>query len=146
MDKLFKDEYFNLIHENVAKFGFHITYVMEEKGFTPFGYSTGIYQSFGIPELFISGLPSGLTNELIKNYVEKFKFKKVLVNQKIDYLTNRFPVYFITVQNELLTDYALSSFSFYKDSEFKYVQLIFPDLKGRFPDESQYNYDQEIIK
>ena len=48
------------------------------------------YKSFGIPELFISGLPNGLTTELIKNYAERFKFKKVPVNQKIDDLIDRF--------------------------------------------------------
>lgn len=44
-----------------------MTYVLEELNFTPFGYSTGIFESFKIPELFISGLPNGLTARLIKN-------------------------------------------------------------------------------
>ena len=77
-----KEKYFKKVNENIKKFGFHMTYVLEETGFTPFGYSTGINKSFEIPELFISGLPNGLTTELITNYAERFKFKKVPVNQK----------------------------------------------------------------
>ncbi|MBL7560501.1 DUF4262 domain-containing protein [Olleya sp. YSTF-M6] len=140
-----KEKYFKLVKENIAEYGFHNTYVMEEIGFTPFGYSTGIYKSFGIPELFISGLPNGLTNTLINNYAERFKFKEVPLNEKIDNLIDRFPVYFIEVENDKLTEYTLSSFKFYENSEFKYLQLIFPDLNGIFPNEAEYDYDQKIL-
>lgn len=140
-----KEKYFKRVDENIEKFGFHMTYVLEETGFTPFGYSTGIYKNFEIPELFISGLPNGLTTELITNYAERFKFKEVPLNEKIDDLIDRFPVYFIEVDNDKLTEYTLSSFKFYQNSEFKYLQLIFPDLNGFFPNESEYDYDQEIL-
>lgn len=135
-----------MVNDNIDKFGFHITYVMEEVGFTPFGYSTGLYKNFAIPELIISGLPNGLTNELINNYVEKFKFKEVPLNKKIDDFTIRFPIYFIEIDNESLTEYTLSSFKFYENLEFKYLQLVFPDLNGYFPNESKYDYDQKIFK
>ncbi|WP_299224144.1 DUF4262 domain-containing protein [uncultured Aquimarina sp.] len=146
MNKEQKEKYFKKVNENITNFGFHTTYVMEETGFTPFGYSTGIYKNFEIPELFISGLPNGLTTELIKNYVERFKFKKVPINEKINDLIDRFPIYFIDVKNKLLTEYALSCFKYYENSDFKCLQLIFPDLNGYFPDESEYDYDQEILK
>jgi hypothetical protein len=145
MNKEQKEKYFKIVNNNIEEFGFHTTFVMEENGFTPFGYSTGIYKTFEIPELFISGLPNGLTTELIKNYVQRFKFKKVPVKQKRDDLIDRFSVYFIEVKNELLTEYTLSSFKFYENSDFKYLQLIFPDLNGHFPNDSEYDYDQKIL-
>ncbi|ARV08281.1 hypothetical protein BTO05_00985 [Winogradskyella sp. PC-19] len=140
-----KEKYFKKVYDNIAEYGFHKTYVMEEIGFTPFGYSTGIYKNFGIPELFISGLPNGLTNTLINNYAERFKFNEIPLNKKIDDLIDRFPVYFIEVKNDKLTEYTLSSFKYYENSEFKYLQLIFPDLNGFFPNEAEYDYDQEIL-
>ena len=140
-----REKYFKMVYDNIEKNGFHNTYVMEEIGFTPFGYSTGIYKNFEIPELFISGLPNGLTNTLITNYAERFKFKEIPLNKKIDDLIDRFPVYFIEVENDKLTEYTLSSFKFYKNSEFKYLQLIFPDLNGFFPNEEEYDYDQKIL-
>jgi hypothetical protein len=45
---------------------------LEEAGFPSFGYSTGIYENLKIPELFISGLPNGLTSELIEKYADKY--------------------------------------------------------------------------
>lgn len=140
-----KEKYFKMVHENIDKNGFHTTYVMENIGFTPFGYSTGIYENFKIPELFISGLPNGLTTELIKNYTKKYKFGIIPINQKIDNLIDRFPVYFIEVKNESLTEYVLSSIKYYDNKEYKYLQLIFPDLNGHFPNEPDYDYDQKIL-
>ncbi len=145
MNKKQKEKYFKVVYENIEKYGFHTTYVIEEIGFTPFGYSTGIYKNFGIPELFISGLPNELTNTLVNNYVDRFKFKEIPLNKKINDLIDRFPVYFNEVKNELLTEYTLSSFKFYEKSEFKYLQLIFPDLHGFFPNEVEYEYDQKIL-
>jgi hypothetical protein len=140
------EKYFKMVYDNIEKYGFHNTYVMAEIGNTPFGYSTGIYKNFGIPELFISGLTNGLTNTLINNYAERYKYKSVPLNKKIDDLIDRFPVYFIEVKNELLTEYTLTAYKFYANSEFKYLQLIFPDLNGFFPNETGYDYDQTILK
>ena len=145
MNKEQKEKYFKKVHKNIEEYGFQTTYVMEEIGFTPFGYSTGIYESFKIPELIISGLPKGLTMELIKNYSEKYKNGIVPINEKMADLIDRFPVYFIEVGNEALTEYVLSSIKYYYNKEYKYLQLIFPDLNGHFPNETDYEYDQELF-
>lgn len=139
------NKYFKMVHDNIEKYGFHITYVMEAPGITPFGYSTGIFKNYGIPELFISGLPNGLTNTLINNYVDRFKFQQVTLNEKIGDLTDRFPVYFVPVKNDNLKGYTLSTFKFYEQAEFNYLQLIFPDLNGLFPHEDGYDYDQKLL-
>ncbi|WP_343535001.1 DUF4262 domain-containing protein [Pedobacter sp.] len=137
--------YFEMVENNIKEYGFHITYVLEEKDCTPFGYSTGLYKNFGIPEAFVSGLPNGLTNTLINNYAQIFKNKKVPLNEKLSDLIDRFPTYIIAVKNDVLSKKILTSFRFYEDKEFESVQIIFPDLAGKFPEESGYDYDQEIF-
>ncbi|MEP2281456.1 DUF4262 domain-containing protein [Maribacter sp.] len=134
-----------MVNTNISKYGYHTTYVMEEIGFTPFGYSTGIYKNFNIPELIISGLPNGLTTTLIRNYTDKYKDGNVPLNRKIVGLIDTFPVYFVEVANEVLTEYVLSSIKHYEKRDYKYLQLIFPDLKGNFPNEKNYEYDQKIF-
>lgn len=145
MKKDQKEVYFKNVYDNIKNFGYHTTAVMESQNFTPFTYSTGIFENLQIPELFISGLGPNLSGELIKNYAEKYKFQNVPLNKKIDDLTDRFPVYFIKVKIQDLTDYTLTSFKFYGDRDYEYIQLVFPDLNGRFPNERNYNYDQKII-
>jgi hypothetical protein len=145
MNKKKREEYFKKVYQNIDQFGFHVTYVMESIGFTPFGYSTGLFKNFKIPELFISGLPNGLTNTLICNYADKFKFNEIPIDEKVYDLIDRFPIYFIEIPNEALEDYTLSSFKYYEDRKFKYLQLIFPDLNGHFPNDQGYDYDQKIL-
>lgn len=145
MSEAQKGLYFEMVDSNIEKHGFHVTYVLEAKDFTPFGYSSGLYKNFGIPEAFVSGLPNGLTNTLITNYAQAFRDQKVPLKQKLANLIDRFPVYIIPVKNEALNEKILSTFRLYENDYFESVQIIFPDLDGKFPEEVGYNYDQEIF-
>jgi len=140
-----KEIYFKQVYDNINNIGYHTTAILEEKNFTPFAYSTGIFENFKIPELFISGLGPNLSGEIIKNYAEKYKFKEVPINIKINDLTDRFPIYFIKLDNNDLEDYVLTSIKFYENRNYKYLQLVFPDLNGNFPNEEKYDYDQKLI-
>ena len=133
------------IDDDIEKYGYHVTYVMEEKDFTPFGYSTGLYKNFGIPEVFVSGLPNGLTNTLITNYAEIFKDKSIPFNEKLDNLIDRFLVYLIPVETSLIEEKVLASLRLYDGIGFDSVQVIYPDLNGLFPGEVGYDYDIEIF-
>lgn len=99
----------------IRKYGYQSTFVFANS--TPsFCYSTGIYKSFGIPEIFISSLPQNLSHELIENYVNKFKHSdSIPLNKKIEDLTDRFSVYLTEVPKAKMTDYALSSIIFYNN-------------------------------
>jgi len=138
-------QYHAKVDDNIEKLGYHFTFVFA--GTEPsFCYSTGIYKSFGIPELFVSALPQNLSHELIKSYIDSFKdSKSIPVNERIEYLTDRFPVYLLEVANDKLVEYVLSSVRFYKNADYSYLQLIYPDVSGYFPDEAGYDYDQVIL-
>lgn len=140
-----KRKYFKRVDDNIRKDGYHTTTILETKNSTPFSYSTGTFENFKIPELFISGLGPNFSNQLIKSYIDKYKFGIVPLNEKIIDLTERFPVYFIKVGNESLMEYVLSSIRHYGKKKYEYLQLIFPDLNGNFPSEPNYDYDQEIV-
>jgi hypothetical protein len=143
------DQQIKECHEKVEaamkEYGYHSTFVFGDS--TPsFCYSTGVYKSFGIPEIFISALPQNLSHELIANYVSKFKDNgSIPLDEKLDDLTDRFPVYLIEASKDMLKDYVLSSLRFYGDEEFEYVQLVYPDTRGHFPNDAGYDYDQVIV-
>ena len=140
-----KNEYFKKVDQNIREFGCHITTVLEDKETTPFGYSTGLFENFEIPELFISGLPSGLTHQIIDNYSKKYRFTGIPILKIINNLSDSFPSYLTRVENKKLEEYVLSSMRHYGKKHFEYTQLIYPDLNGRFPGDKNYNYDQEIF-
>jgi len=140
-----KKKYFQKVDDDIHRYGYHTTAVLEAENSTPFAYSTGIFEHFKIPELFISGLGPNFSGQLIKEYVNKYKNGIVPLNEKITDLTERFPVCFIKVNNDSLTEYVLSSIRHYENKEYEYLQLVFPDLAGNFPNEANYNYDQKIV-
>jgi hypothetical protein len=138
-------QYHDKVDENIRRHGYHSTFVFASKR-PSFCYSTGIYKNFGIPEIFISSLPQNLSHGLIENYVNKFKqSESIPMDRRIDDLTDRFPVYLIDVSTDKLADWILSSIRFYKNQDYRYLQLIYPDTEGRFPNDIGYDYDQEII-
>jgi hypothetical protein len=138
-------QYHQRVDDNISKYGYHATFIFSDNS-PSFCYSTGIYKSFGIPEIFISSLPQNLSSTLMANYVEKFKqTRDVPINVRVDDLTDRFPVYLIDVPEIKLTDYVLSTIRFYNGDPYKYVQLIYPDTAGHFPNDADYDYDQVIM-
>lgn len=138
-------QYHDKIDDNIKRIGYNSTFVSADS--TPsFCYSTGIYKSFGIPEIFISALPQNLSHELIKNYVNIFKDLEVIpLNEKVTYLSDRFSIYLIPVAKDRLAEYVLTSLRSYKGEDYQYVQLIYPDTNGYFPDEVGYDYDQIVM-
>lgn len=144
-----KDAYFEKLVNTIKDFGYHITFVYptkDDKDKSFFCYSTGIYETYGMPELIISSLPQGLSSQIMENYISLFKnSQEIPTNQKLAGLWEQFPVYLIETLNSELAEYVLSSFWYYKEREFKYFQVIFPDTQGYFPNENGYSYDQEIL-
>lgn len=139
------EKYQHKVDENVRTHGYHVTFLFADES-PSFCYSTGIYKTFNIPEVFISSLPRNLSFTLVESYVNKFKDKKsVSVGIRIDDLTDRFPVYFAKVPTEKLVDYVLSIIRFYRDEDYQYLQLIYPDTSGHFPNDAGYDYDQVVL-
>lgn len=150
MDDKSKAAYFEKVQSNIAEYGYHLTYVGASKtdgNYEPsFCYSTGMAHTHGIPEIFISSLPSGLCADLIKGYVERFKTTKdVIINEKFELLDDWFSVYLCDVENHLLEDYALSTFSLFNSKDFHFLQLVFPDTDGIYPNDIDYDYDQVLL-
>ncbi|MGX7666749.1 DUF4262 domain-containing protein [Flavobacterium pedocola] len=141
------EKYHSKVEENVAKYGFHITYVLEDEAGPSFCYSTGLYKNYNIPEIFISGLPQNLSFTMVGDYAKKFKNIIVPINKKLDSFSEdfNFPIYFIEIDNKNLSEHVYATDRFYDGDDYKYLQLIYPDTKGNFPNESGYLYNQEIF-
>lgn len=138
------NDYAKQVRKNVETHGFHVTYVSSEDS-PSFCYSTGIFQSFGIPELFVSALPPQLSHELITQYAKRHSAEGPPVDKRIAAIDERFDYYLINVDPDRLVEYALASFRFYGEDPFETLQLIYPDTEMRFPHEPGYDYDQEIL-
>ena len=95
--------YAQLVRDNVVKYGFHATYVADTEGEETgpsFTYSTGIYETYGIPEIIISSLPPNLSHELITQYIHRFQASGPLIDQRINKKNERFDYYLVRVPLE----------------------------------------------
>jgi len=138
------NDYAAIVQKNIESHGFHVTYVAGSKS-PPFCYSTGIFQSFSIPEVFISSLPPNLSHELITQYVKRHAQTGPPLNERMKAIGERFDYYLIPVSLQRLREHVLASLKYYGDRPFECVQLIYPDPMLLFPGEPGYNYDQEIF-
>jgi hypothetical protein len=118
-----RKEYFEEVEKNIKGVGYNLTNVFASKDSPSFCYSTVIYRTFKVPEIFISSLPPGLCSQLIENYVKYFKDRESIpLNEKVDYLIDRFSVYLVEVSTSKLMNYFLTSVRFYKDEDYRYLQ------------------------
>ena len=138
------NEYAKEVASNVDKYGFHVTYVSSSDT-PPFCYSTGLWRTHGIPELFISALPPQLSHELVGQYARRHSQDGPPFNERIAAVDERFDYYLIKIPKVKLAEYTLATIKFYGPEHYEYAQLIFPDTEMRFPDEPGYEYDQEIL-
>lgn len=137
-------DYAKRVRDNVGKHGFHATYV--GPGEVPeYCYSTGIYETYALPEIIISSLPPKLSHELITQYVDRFSETGPLLNQRITAVNERFDYYLVPVASERIQDYVLATINYYGRKRFECLQLIYPDTEMRFPGEDGYDYDQELF-
>jgi hypothetical protein len=140
--------YAQLVRDNVAKYGFHATYVGATEGDqtgSAFTYSTGIYETYGIPEIIISSLPCNLSHELITQYIHRFQANGPVIDQRITAKNERFDYYLVRVPLERIQEYVLATIKYYVRKPYQYLQLIYPDTELLFPGEVGYDYDQELF-
>jgi len=132
------------VKENVEKHGFHITYVAADES-PAFCYTTGIFKTHGIPELFVSSLPPGLAGDLMHSYVKRYGSTSPPQGCRITKESDPFDYYLIPVNNDDLREYVLATIKYYNELKYEYLQLVFPDPEFRFPHDDGYDYDQEIL-
>ncbi|MFQ3226767.1 MAG: hypothetical protein ACI8RW_000145 [Porticoccaceae bacterium] len=146
MSKYTPKLYAERVKKSISEMGHHLTYVSVKES-PSFAYSTGITSSYGMPEIFISSLPPGLSGDFISSYISRFAKASLSINNLIqsDDGDAPFDYYLIRVEDGKLDEYVLASIKYYEQAPFEYLQLVFPDTNLKFPHQSGYDYDQEII-
>ena len=94
--KQIMNDYAKQVRDSINESGFHVTFV--GSGDRPaFCYSTGVFETFSIPELFISSLPPGLSHELITQYVDRHANHQPPPERRISAIDERFDLSLIHI-------------------------------------------------
>ncbi|WP_263409735.1 DUF4262 domain-containing protein [Terriglobus tenax] len=139
-----EDDYFLDILSSIEKYGLSITHVFsnEDDAFLDFSYSIGLYDTYGQPEIIVSGFPMDLAqfviNELGRRYEDGFIPQQNTRYQ--DFLGGGMDVVFRLMSPTFIERMMLSSMWFYDEEiAFPAYQCICPDLNNVFPWEDGFD-------
>ena len=120
------------IIEDVQRDGWHVTSVFG--GDRPFGYSIGLYETFGQPEIVIVGLRlervPGIIDTIGALMKQGVKFED---GTESDQVLKGYPCTFRTVGWEFYGQYFGAGIWYYGGLSFPVLQCVYPDYEGRYP-------------
>jgi hypothetical protein len=128
------------IISDVAQYGFHVAIVLGD-GYSPtFAYTIGLYKTYGYPELICFGLPQNLLHSVLWSGKELLD-KQPVPDQALGYpnFISDYDVRLLPVDKAWHKYYFGYGIWFNKSQDFPALQIVWPDKKGLFPWEEEFN-------
>lgn len=130
-----------IIHD-VEKHGFSINFI-EGDGYSPsFGYTIGLFKTYGYPELICFGLNQDLMHSMFWTGKELFNKQSQPnpMSAHPDFLEG-YDVRLLSVDKARYPDYLGYAHWFYSGWDFPALQIVWPDRQALFPWEEGFNPD-----
>ena len=150
----FMVDFFIEVYENIMDSGWHHQHVFPD---TPdeghFNYTIGLYLQ-GLPELFLSGpVPPELVNDIFHNVIEKWRSGSIDLGFDNDILANNIPLlimpidpFSIQAKDEYLCQlHEYREWTQHQNQELFAVQVIYPDKKGNWPTDENFDSDVQQV-
>ena len=101
----------------------------------PFSYSTSGFESYGAPEVIVSGLGAGLSKSMINNFMDRWNAGERLdVNRPYEDFLEGFPIIFLEASDATKKQKACFTDWYYEREDFPLWQIVWPGAKhGLFP-------------
>jgi Domain of unknown function (DUF4262) len=122
----------------IREYGHAVQYVAsaeDDEWEPPFAYSVGGAESYGAPELIISGLGIDVSKSLINHFMDQWK-SGYRFSQMIEYgdFLEGFPVIFMATSYSTKKKFACYSDWYYEREDFELWQVVWPGAgHGMFP-------------
>lgn len=123
------------IRRNVHKRGWHFTGVLSDGMAVPYVYTTGLYRTWGHPELVITGLPAEVAPGLVADVADRVADGRVFKAMDIvNGIVVGFPVHLRQVPPAGWPGMPFTGSRMFYDGQLPAVlQIVWPDKHGRFP-------------
>lgn len=135
--------------DKVEKFGCMVLHVQNPDEPRPsFSYTIGLHNTRNVPELITCGLPSTVAQSALNSAAVLLADGVVLTTGRHRDLIGDVEVEFKTVDRKWISHLMNSTIWFNGTPDFPCLQLIYPDLENRFPEESDFNhyFDQPFLQ
>ena len=123
----------------IEKFGCQVTTVTADAVTPSFAYTTGVYDNCSKPELITVGLPPNVAHTALNESVARMREGVDLTHGRHRDIVGNVEVEFHQVDSKWLHHIMLRTDWFYEGSDVPVLQLVYPDLENRFPDETDFD-------
>jgi Domain of unknown function (DUF4262) len=120
--------------------GVTVLHVLEDGDSLSWTYSTGLYDTYGQPEIIVSGFPSGLGGYVIHEAASRMEKGEVLKEDvRIAGMISNVDTIFLPIESRWKERLMLRACKFYGNSDFPAMQCICPDFQNVFPWEQNFD-------
>ena len=145
-----KDELLNNTRSNIEKFGLQVIMVDSTNYCPSFAYSIGLWETFKHPEIICFGLPNDLGHAIINDVAEIIRKGDAIKSGKIyKEIFKSSRATFLKVDTRNIDEYFRVALSYYEESKFDALQLIWTDRNDKFPWEDEFEeeflYKQPLL-
>lgn len=132
--------------ENIRKFGWHIVNVFGDEHSIEFSYTIGLYKTFDVPELFLSGLNGNIASTVLNNIGDQISNGlRITPGMEYDDFFEGYNCYFDLVNKINYDKYFGQAIGFYHGKEFQMLQCVWPNRDRKYPWEVTKEFIQDIL-
>ena len=125
---------------DIDQYGLHILHVVCGGDKPDFSYSIGVEATLRMPEVMVVGLRPELSQSIINDYYRRARAGEVVGNgASVADLIDRFDCRMVAVDVARFADAFGWARWLYQDKPFRMLQIVYPDLDGRWPDDPSVN-------
>ena len=133
----------NLIHNDVRRLGWHVVRVNAGAGEPAYAYSIGLQKSFAQPEIIVFGLPPATLQAIIDRLAADVRGgARFAAGDRTGAALEDCQCTFREVPERFHASHFGYAVRFYGDAGFNALQCIWPDRRGCYPWEPEF--DEEL--
>lgn len=126
--------------DDVEKYGCHVIQVREEGGSPGWSYTVGLTDVLGCPELIVIGLKPDVAHSLLNECAGRVQQGiRLREGERADGLLANVECEFRAVEKRWIRQTMGYGVWFYGGDEFAVLQCVYPDLKNRFPWQTDFD-------
>jgi hypothetical protein len=119
---------------DIEQYGCHVIHVLEEGDLPPFAYSVGIQKTSQAAELVVIGLKQPLAHFIINEYNRRVRGgEHFQAGQRVSGFLQGFDCQLRSVDSSHYREYFGGALSFYKGTDFRVFQLVYPTVEDVWP-------------
>jgi hypothetical protein len=135
-----EDDVERRVLNDVAVSGCHVIKVMEDASGPGFAYSVGLFHNFDHPEILIVGLDLDLMHGIINNLRDDIRSgARFESKRRVAGILEGFDCEFRDVAASHYRGLLGCALWLYGGTDFPALQCVWPDMKGHFPWEADFN-------